>query len=380
MAISTLTYTNMLGHSKGASMDSDTFSNITARRRGLKVLAGALILGCAVALTACGGSGGPGVQGDASAAASGNWDTVISAAKSEGAVTVYASPNHSDVIFKEFEKVYPGITVKVQRQPTSNLTAQLDQEIGAGVKSADVVFHSETPWFTDRGKQGALAPVQVMPANEAAYGKFKGQFIVPVLRYGYFFGYNSDKGGPVTSIEDLANKAQASGATIGYLDPKASIATSAQYDAWDKEYPGIVDRLMKLPHTVFSSTVPMGQSLAAGEIGYAVGLVPGVLPPLIAQGAKVGESIPTDKAIRGVQTSGAELTNAPHPNAAVLFLNWLMSKDLQQEFNDKQPPMVSYLFPRGSLTFESINQYDPAEWTPDRQHQVIDRWKGLSGN
>jgi hypothetical protein len=78
----------------------------------------------------------------------------------------------------------------------------------------------------------------------------------------------------VTSIEDLANKAQASGATIGYLDPKASIATSAQYDAWDKEYPGIVDRLMKLPHTVFSSTVPMGQSLAAGEIGYAVGLVP----------------------------------------------------------------------------------------------------------
>jgi hypothetical protein len=93
-----------------------------------------------------------------------------------------------------------------------------------------------------------------------------------------------------------------------------------------------------------------------------------------------GRVFPLIRLIRGVQTSGAELANAPHPNAAVLFLNWLMSKDLQQEFNDKQPPMVSYLFPRGSLTFESINQYDPAEWTPDRQHQVLDRWKGLSGN
>lgn len=359
-------------------MDSNGFSNAAGRGKGPKLLTAALVLGLAAALTACGGGGNPGAQ--ATAAASGDWDTVITSAKSEGAVTVYASQAGTDVLFKEFEKVYPGIKVTVQRQPTTDLISQLDQEIGAGVKSADVAFHTQMPWFTDRGKQGVLAPVEVMPANEAAYGKVKGQFSVPVLRYAFLFGYNSAKGQPVTSIEDLANKAEASGATIGYLDPKSSIAIKNQFDAWDKAYPGITDRLAKLPHTVFGSTVPLGQSLAAGEIGYAVGLIPGVLPPLIAQGAKVGESVPTDKAITGVELDGAVMANAPHPNAARLFVNWLMSKDLQQLFMDKQAPIVSYLIPRGSLTFDSISQYNPAEWTTDRQNQVLARWKGLSGN
>jgi iron(III) transport system substrate-binding protein len=361
-------------------MDSNTLHNTAFGRKRFKILAAALVLGCATALTACGGTSGPGAQGDASAAASGDWDSVIQSAKTEGAVTVYSSRGGTDVIFKEFEKAYPGITIKVQRQPTSDLISQLDQELGAGVRSADVAFHAESPWFADRGEEGALAPVEVMPTNEDAYGEFKGKFSIPVLRYGYFFGYNSAKGEPVSTIDDLANKAEASGATIGYLDPKASIATTAQYDAWDKAYPGIVDRLTKLPHTVFGSTTPLGQSLASGEIDYAVGIIPGVLPPLMDQGAKVGESTPTDDAVRGVQMSSAVLANAPHPNAARLFLNFLMSKELQQSFKEKQPGMVLYLVPNGSTTFDSINQYDAAEWTTERQNQVWDRWRGLLGN
>ncbi|MHA6668996.1 ABC transporter substrate-binding protein [Homoserinimonas sp. A447] len=321
-------------------------------------------------LTGCAG----GTEPDAPAnVGSSGWDAVVDAANKEGAVTVYSSQAGSDEIFKQFEDDYPGIKVTVLRQPAGALVAQVDQELDAGVASADVIFHSQVPWYAQRGEQGLLAPIVVAPENEEAYRAYSGDFRAPIVRYPFLIAYNTSTGKAVKNLEDLADAASETGGTIGYLSAESSIATKNQFYTWEEAYPALFDRLMSLPHAVFGSSVPMGQSLASGEIAYAVALIPGVIPPLTEQGAPVAEVVPNE-AVTGVELGAGVPANAPHPSAAQVFANWLMKPASQQVFSNVWAPMAGFLVPSGDLAFEDIEVYDSADWPQDRQDQFMADW------
>jgi iron(III) transport system substrate-binding protein len=355
----------------------NVIATLSGRGRPARIVGGvlaALLLGAA--LTSC--SGTPAAAPAASASGKTDWASVVKAAKAEGALTVYATQPGADTIFKkDFEAEYPQIKVTVRRQATGVLLPLLDQEIAGNVKSADAVFHAEGPWFAERGAQGALAPLVLSPENASVYKDYAGKFGAPIMAYSFFFGHNTKLGEPVSTIKDVADAAEKSGATIDFNDSGSSTALKNQYRIWEKEYPGILKRLAALPHVVTNGTQPMAQSMAAGEVAYGVGFVPGVIPPLAATGAPIAEDFQKDKTLGGVNLTVGVLANAPHPNAAMLFANFVMSKKEQVAMAKDWTPMVGFQVPSADLKFSDVQVYDPKYWTPARIQSFQDDWNAL---
>jgi iron(III) transport system substrate-binding protein len=77
----------------------------------------------------------------------------------------------------------------------------------------------------------------------------------------------------------------------------------------------------------FPSVAPLGQSLGAGEVVLAAHGMPHVLEPLKAQGAPV-EWRAMDTMAVAARFAGI-MKQAPHPHAARLFLNYLLSEEAQ---------------------------------------------------
>jgi iron(III) transport system substrate-binding protein len=366
-------------HSKeAASVNNATMAHTSHKRARLATAVA--VLGLAALLAGCSSgaapAAGPSVSGNTS------WADIVAAANKEGALLVYSSQPGSEVVLKDaFEKIYPKITVTVERITNADLMTQIDQQQAAGIRSVDVAFHGEPQWFVDRGKQGVLAPLTVAPDNEAAYKKFAGTNTgVPIYRFPFIQGYNTKAGGkPFSNIEEMVKNAEAEGAEVGYNDPVSSIAMTNQWSLWEKTYPGILKRMAALKHITANGTAPIQQSLGAGEIAYGVGFSVKNVPDLISAGAPVVQVVPTTKAgVSGVERTAGVLGNAPHPNAAQVYINWMMSKGGQETLTKVFAPAVGYAIPPTSgLRFDDIKLADPKYWTPDRVSKFRATWDAL---
>jgi iron(III) transport system substrate-binding protein len=340
----------------------------------LIAVTGIALSGCAAGATSAEKPKPTGIVEDAA------WQKIIHAANAEGQVTVYSNQAGTDTLWKsEFEAAYPHITVTIVRQTSGALIARLDQELAAGVSGADVAFHGEGPWFDQRSADGSLAKLVIAPENVKAYGKFKGAYYAPIARVSWNFGYNTKLAAKVSTLKELVDYAEAHKVTIG-LTNSPTISLLDQYKRWEAAYPGILERIARLPHTLFPSGVPLSQSLAAGEVGLGVGLASGIVTPLANSGAPIAEVVPTDGLITATELSAAALSKAAHPNAATVFVNWLMTRDAQAALVKKLPPLSTYLVNAKDFNFDSAKTYDPAKWKPQAVQAWKDNWNKIFGN
>jgi iron(III) transport system substrate-binding protein len=79
------------------------------------------------------------------------------------------------------------------------------------------------------------------------------------------------------------------------------------------------------------SVVPGAQSLASGAAGLQIPAIHAVILTLIGQGAPIKELTP-DRTT-GVETLAAVTAEAPHPNAARLLLNYVLTPEGQAVLN-----------------------------------------------
>lgn len=234
------------------------------------------------------GSGSPTVLDDA------EWESLVEAANAEGELIVYSSPPGTEETFAQFSEDYPDITVTVVREPTSDLIARMDQEIDAGVAGADVTWHSQPAWAATRAEDGALNALQLSPeAAELGWGEFAtDDYYLQIMANPYLLGWNTTLGEPVDNIQDLL--AKAGDTPVGIAEP-ISQNGMFQLQTWMDEYgEDFLGELAALNHTVIRSTTPLAQSLAAGEVGYAILMQPG--PARSAEGG--GRSRRADRAGR----------------------------------------------------------------------------------
>ena len=82
-------------------------------------------------------------------ASSGEWDAVVAAAQEEGKVTFYTAQglDQANQVKAAFEEQYPGITVDVVRDISSNLIPKLEAERQTGNGIADVYVSADTAWW-----------------------------------------------------------------------------------------------------------------------------------------------------------------------------------------------------------------------------------------
>lgn len=297
----------------------------------------------AMVLSACGGgSGTTTTEGADSANTTGGGDTaafdeLIAAAQAEGEVVFYTAFSNDvmDQLAQGFEDKY-GITVSYQRSTSGETKARVEEELAAGRLATDVIRLSSDPLWHDKMIDYLAEPDPARsPALQAVPAELRHGTWTETDQAYYGFVYNTDElaaSDVPTDVRDIVNLEGASG-RLGTAHPATSntYATwhTVLYDEWGQdEYEQFWTTFVKDLNGVLSdSSAPLVASVAAGELLIIGPTNYGQMSDLKAQGAPV-EMAYIDPVLR---VPGAVYTfkDAPHPNAAVLFIDWLLSEDGQ---------------------------------------------------
>ena len=301
-----------------------------------------------------------------------DWNKVVAAANAEGKVILYATPVPATLAqFKAaFEKAYPSITVEYTRLIGTQLVGKVDQDRASNVDGADVVITPEATWIAERAKQGAIKA----PAGPAA-SAWPAKYIVgnagPVLALEPLtMAYNTNLvKSQVTGYQDLL-KPEFKG-KIAMVEPNAGVLV-AWYD-WLEKTQG-ADFLTKLAAQqprLYVSALPITQGTAAGEVAFSGFTVPTVANPLIAQGAPMKMVVPNPSV--GTPYIGGLLAWAKRPNAAAVFLDFMMSREGQTVWAGKGD-VGSPLGVPGSLDANTISPLDQSKYPPEVSNAYQAKW------
>lgn len=254
------------------------------------------------------------------------WQEVVDAAEEEGEVVFFtAFPNVEIVVPEAFMEAYPNINVVAQRIQTADLLPRLEGELEADADGADVALFSGTAWWAERAAEGNAIEI-TGPAQEGwndTYfaGNYLTATILPLV-----FGFNTDAVEPFTDWQQLLDPAYADG-NMGTCEPRgAPIVGWYKFieDEFGEEY---LDSFAAQQPVQQLSTTTIAQQLAAGELDVGACMTPGAIQGLIDDGAPVNFTVP--EPAFGLPGGMGILGNAKRPNAAQVFINWIMTPEGQ---------------------------------------------------
>lgn len=306
-------------------------------RRGVAVLAGALVL---TAVAACsstsdspgnGGSDGASATGalDPNAGGGEAWAKVVADAEREGTVVVYSSADGADkTLPREFNKIYPKIKVQVVLYASGDLTSKLDAEAANHSAGADVAMHSTSAWWSDNTSRltKPIGPAYERYWAGTKYAPNGGAYVVNgALPLGA--AVNTDAldnlGVSISTWKDLLNpklKGQ-----IGFVSGQGTPAAEQWWYYAAQEMGGdssIAELAALKPRRYATGTIALATDVASGEIPVGFYTTPAAVKNLAAEGAPI-KFVPLTPPICIGGYVG--IVGSAHPNAAQVFMNWVLS-------------------------------------------------------
>lgn len=286
------------------------------------------VVSALVTVTACSDAAAP-RRGIAAATGA----ELVALARQEGRVVWYTGSLAPAVesVRKAFEQAY-GIDVVVpERLSSAALAQRIDGDVRAtGGIGADVVLTTDLALSDHLGREGYSVPLPagMFPGlrpefvRESAVGC---GVVVPIV------AYNTAVVGdqPIDSWDDLLAPRLAG--KIMVTDPRGSSAW-AQLFAGLRDDPRRGDDYLKALRAQnfqpVASSLVGAEQLVAGQGGVLVAGIPALFTKAIAQGRPIRMWFPADPAPVAFDMCLIS-QNAEHPNAARLFLEWLMSPEGQ---------------------------------------------------
>lgn len=280
------------------------------------------------------------------------WDKTIKAAEQEGQVVVYSLSEIGEAIANTgFQKKFPRIKVSVVTARGGEHVSRVMAERRAGKFLADIGNLGNTSPYT-LYQSKSLDPITsafILPEvkDESKWWQGKQQFIDPEGRYIlvyvgaplFLVGYNTKLVNPAgfKSYWDLLDPKWKE--KIVAFDPKAGgfAATRDRFFYHNPELgPVFLRRLFSEMALTLYARFPQGEDwLAAGKYSLCLCRHQSISEAK-AQGLPVDLIEPTRfKEGVGVETRAKTLVlmnQAPHPNAARVFLNWFLSREGQSDF------------------------------------------------
>ncbi len=276
------------------------------------------------------------------------WDRLLEAAKKEGRVVASIPP--SPELRKGMEEAFTkrfGIVLEPVPSRGANLISRIVDESKAGIRYFDLHIGGTESIVKGFLPEGVLEPVEpwfMLPEVKEARNWWGGHFWVDrARRFVYSFAayqsqtlsYNSDLVKPqeFRSFDDyLEPKWQGK---IGISDPRTpgsgasvwSFLLKTKGEEYLKKLVGqklLISRDLRL----------LAESLVKGRVSLTMGIGYAEFSPFIKAGLPV-KALPIPK--EGIYaTSGygalTVIKNAPHPNAAKVFINWFLGKEGQEIF------------------------------------------------
>jgi iron(III) transport system substrate-binding protein len=302
---------------------------------------------------------------------------LIEGAKKEGQLTFYTSNTWvAGPVSQEFEKKYPFIKANVWRSDSKALLKRLTEEHSAGKYLADVVETS--PEYVNLLVRASLLQDHYSPElsayDDEAKVKGKNGVLAWTNREIYIsLGYNTN----------LVPAAEAPKTLKDYLDPKwkgkmaiAGTTTGTQWigAVWDTMGREFLEKLSTQEINVQNmSGAALSGLVASGEVPLSPTIFNSNIFTHKQKNAPV-EWRPIDPVIAGVGSSGL-VVNAPHPHAALLFLDYLHSKLGQQAA--MKGGLSSARNDIGSLEQKFKKIYMESKYTPEEMEKKFEEWEGL---
>src|SRR5713226_5456794 len=279
------------------------------------------------------------------------WDRTMEVAKKEGEVVLYASDDY-ERLFAEFRKKYPEISVKGFYARGQDVVQRMMNERRAGKYIADLYIDGMTTGYNVlyKGKAvDAIKPTLILPEvrDQSKWWRGKHHYIDPEGQYLLIFDgesrvdicYNSTQLDPneIKSYWDLVNpKWKGKMAT---MDPTIGgpVGTTLRFMYYSPLLgQNFLRRLLgEMDLTPSRDSRQIADWLSSGK--FAVTLLSSAsrmdLGKAKAQGLPVGwygpKELKEGAAITAASGGIALINRAPHPNAAKIAINWLLSREGQ---------------------------------------------------
>jgi iron(III) transport system substrate-binding protein len=325
------------------------------------------------AMTAGGASGAASAVGPASAKA---WADIVAKAKKEGSVNLYSSHNPANLasVAAKFKEKY-GISVSVNRNIDSVLAQQVTAEHGGAKGVADIWMQSSLPYVLGATENGWIVDGVGPDFFNKRFDRAK--FAKPGKAWAVgaavlAIGWNTQR--VPNGIKDYPGllAAALSDGKIGV--PQPSVPSYVDFYKWLEANYGesFVAKLGAQKPKVYLSSLPTNQALASGEIAAAVA-VPATTLDDKAKGAPVDFTIPA-KGAWNAPWFGMILKQSPHPNAAQLLANYLLTPEGQQALNYRYGAVLKGI--QGTY-FVPLRKQNLKELTPQKVAEYQAKWNSL---
>jgi iron(III) transport system substrate-binding protein len=301
---------------------------------------------------------------------------LIEGAKKEAAFTLYGSHTWYRTMAREFEKKYPFIKVTEYRTDGRTLIKRALEEIRAGQYIADVIATSGEQVDLMK-REGVFQEYQIPDArhypDEVKVKGKSGYFFVGHYETYASLGFNTSVVAPAEAPKTMAD----------LLNPKwkgkISIVSTTTGTRWIGNTLETMGRefLEKMADQEVKVQNMSGAALAGLVVSGEVPLSPTIFDANIIQAKQKGAPVewrPLEPVVTTVAYSGLTL-KAPHPHAALLFLDFMHSKEGQQMI------MKGGLWsPRedvGSLAQKFKKSYIDEKYSVEEAEKKSAEWDGL---
>lgn len=279
------------------------------------------------------------------------WEQTLEAAKQEGKVVV-SIPTSAE-LRKQFEsgfsKAFPGIELELNAARGSASIAKIAEEQRAGLHTVDLHIGGTSSIITGLLAPNYLQPVMpsmLLPEVQDPKYWWAGhlwadnakKFIYSFTAYmteTIWYNTTLAKAEEITSWENLLDPKWKG--KIAILDPRSPGSGESNW-AFLLKIKGeqFLSKLAAQEMTVGRNLRQLGEAVARGKSAISIGVSYYTYVPFLKAGLPVKPISKIKEGYYAGTGSGnlAMLKNAPHPNAAKVFINWLLSKDGQAVFTN----------------------------------------------
>ncbi len=267
-------------------------------------------------------------------------DEIYEKAKAEKALVFYAggpaAPHENRA--KEFMQRFPGITVSVAGGFSNVLNEKINQQMAAKKLEADLAFFQTVQDFVAWKKQGALMSYkpdgfdQVLPNFKDADGAYVA-FSANALTYAWNTKAVNPEDAPKSALDFL--KPMFHGKLIAVYPHDDDAALYLFYTIIQKYGWGWMDKYMANKPNFVQGHLHVSRSVASGE-NFATLDASSTTWPFKQQGQlDIAFSTVDDSPV--FTLTGGIFKDAPHPNAAKLYVSWFLAKEQQTRLGSFSP-------------------------------------------
>lgn len=296
-----------------------------------------------------------------------NYADVIAAAKKEAKLTVYTSTDAAQAkgLLDAFKKTYPGIDIDWNDLGTNNAYNRAISEAAAGQVTADLVWTSAMDLQVNLVEKGLTAPITT-PEDAAipAWAKYKahafGTSIEPaaIIYNKTLFPADAVPKTRADLIKVLQDRKEALKGKVATFDPEKSgmgFLWSTNDSTQTTTFWDLAKAFGATQGKTYSSSGQMREKVVSGEHTIAFNVIGSYAIDWARKNPAIGVVFQSDYTASFarvvVMTKGA-----PHPNAARLFVDFMLSKAGQEAAAASGIPSVRTDVAAGTENIDSLQK------------------------